>query len=58
MKAPDLEDHGDVGTFCIGFSDEFDNDRKLVHALWSGQVGRTEAARRARNADCRPAPIR
>ena len=44
----DLEDRRDAGTFYIGLGDEFDDDRRLVHAHWSGHIGRTQPGRRAK----------
>ncbi len=38
----DLTDRRDAGTFYIGLGDEFDDDRRLVHAHWSGHICRTE----------------
>ena len=51
----DLEDRRDAGTFYIGLGDEFDDDRRLVHAHWSGHIGRTEPGV-GQNADRKPAP--
>ena len=39
----DLEDRRYAGTFYIGLGDEFDDDRRLVHAHWSGHIGLTES---------------
>ena len=50
----DLEDRGDAGTFYIGLGDEFDDDRRLVHAHSVRHIDRPEPGVR-RNADRKPA---
>jgi hypothetical protein len=47
----DLEDRRYAGTFYIGLGDEFDDDRRLVQAHWSGYISGTEPGVR-QNADC------
>jgi hypothetical protein len=36
------EDRRDAGTLYIGLGDEFNDDRRLVQAHWSGHIVRTE----------------
>jgi hypothetical protein len=49
----DLEDRRNAGTFYIGLGDEFDDDRRLVHAHWSGHISGTEPGV-GQNADRKP----
>jgi hypothetical protein len=51
----DPEESRNAGTFYIGLGDEFDDDRRLVHAHWSGHISVTEPGV-GQNVDRKPAP--